>query len=543
MTSSHVTISGVSSPTGSRPHHRDPDPAQRRSEMAPSFRPTAEQAAAVDAFRTGTDMVLEAGAGTGKTSTLKLMAAARPRTRGIYVAYNKSIAKDAQASFPGDVECRTAHGFAYIWMGRRREWGWDALNKRVNGKRVLAPQTARILGAKAPLRLGPDRMITSYQLARIAMETTDRFCLSADREIQPRHVPRVNGAVDDADRAALVKAVLPFARKAWEEDLTRPDGELRFNHDVYLKMWALTNPILNADYVLLDEAQDSTPVVTQLFNQQRDTQKVAVGDSCQAIYGWRGAQDAMAGMVVDHRMFLQQSFRFGPAIAEEANKWLELLNADLRLIGTSTIASKLKPLAQPNAVLCRSNAEAVDRLMRFHRANIPAAIVGGGNDVRRLAEAAVELREKGRTAHPELCVFTSWGMVQEYVEHDHGGRDLSVAVRLIDDHGPEKIIEAIDRSVSESKATIVLSTAHKAKGREWNSVEIADDFRQPSPDEEGRQVEPAREESMLAYVAVTRAQRYLDRSGLEWIDEYVSSPGSGGSRLGRLAKSMARRSR
>lgn len=507
--------------------------------MAP-FRPTAEQEAAIEAFGLGADMVLEAGAGSGKTSTLKLMAAARPKLRGVYVAYNSAIAKDAKASFPRGVDCRTAHGFAYRWMGQHKNWGWAALQKRVNGPRVPAPQTARILGVKDVLRLGPDRMITSYQLARIAMETADRFCMSADREIEPRHVPHVNGAIDDADRAALVKVVLPLARKAWDEDLTRPDGQLRFTHDNYLKIWALTDPVLPADYVLLDEAQDSAPVVARVFNQQRDAQKIAVGDSCQAIYGWRGGRDAMASMVVDHRLYLTRSFRFGPAIAEEANKWLELLDADLRLTGTPAIASKLKSLPQPNAVLCRSNAEAVDRLMRFHEADVPAAIVGGGNDVRRLAEAAIELQAKGRTSHPELCAFTSWGMVQEYVEHDHGGRDLAVAVKLIDDHGAEEIIEAIERSVSESKATVVLSTAHKSKGREWDTVQIANDFHKPSPDEEGRQVEPAREESMLAYVAVTRAKVGLDRSGLEWIDDYA---GSSGSVSGRLARLIARRSR
>jgi UvrD-like helicase C-terminal domain len=191
-------------------------------------------------------------------------------------------------------------------------------------------------------------------------------------------------------------------------------------------------------------------------------------------------------------------------------------------------------------VLCRSNAEAVDRLMRHHEADVPAAIVGGGNDMRRLAEAAIDLQTKGRTSHPELCAFTSWSMVQEYVENDHGGRDLTVAVKLIDDHGPEEIIGAIERSVSETKAAIVLSTAHKAKGREWDTVQIANDFYKPGPDEDGRQVEPAREESMLAYVAVTRAKQCLDRSGLEWIDDYA---GSSGSMHARLARSISRRSR
>jgi hypothetical protein len=372
------------------------------------------------------------------------------------------------------------------------------------------------------LRLGPDRMVTSQQLARIALETASRFCTSADLEVSPWHVPRVNGIDEKADRAALVWVVLPLARKAWA-DLSQPVGELKFSHDCYLKIWALSDPVLPGDYVLLDEAQDSAPVVAKVFNQQTGAQRVAVGDACQAIYGWRGATDAMAGMAVDERLYLTQSFRFGPAVAAEANKWLELLNASLRLKGTPAIASRLRPLGQAAAVLCRSNAEAVTRLMKYHEAGVPAAVVGGGQDLKRSAAAAIELQAKGRTSHPELCVFTSWGLVQEYVEHDHGGQDLKVAVKLIDTYGADEIIDAIERSVPENRARVVLSTAHKAKGREWDTVQIATDFHKPAPDEEGRQVEPGREESMLAYVAVTRAKLKLDRAGLAWIDDYIGS--------------------
>lgn len=467
----------------------------------------------MEAFATAGDMVLEAGAGTGKTSTLKLMAAARPGVRGVYVAYNSAIAKDAQKSFPATVDARTAHSFAYRWIAQH--WGHAALRARLHGPRIPAGQTARILGVNEPLRLGTDRMLSPQQVARIAMETVGRFSNSAETQPEKWHVPAVNG-VEPAERVALVQLIVPLARKAWT-DLSRPRGELRFSHDVYLKMWALTDPQLPGDFVLLDEAQDSSPVVAAMFNNQRNAQRVAVGDACQAIYGWRGATDAMTQMVADHRLYLTQSFRFGPRIAAEANKWLEQLEATLRLTGTPTIASRIAELTAADAVLCRSNAEAVTRLMDCHTAGTPAAIVGGGNDVRRIAEAANQLRDTGKTWHPELCAFTSWGQVQDYVENDHGGQDLKVAVDLVDKYGADEIIDAIDRAVPELKARVTLSTAHKAKGREWNTVQIASDFREPR-DEDGETTAPSREESMLAYVAVTRARQILDRTGLAWID-------------------------
>ena len=43
---------------------------------------------------------IEAGAGTGKTTTLKMLGADKPGRKGIYIAYNKAIAEDAKRSFP-----------------------------------------------------------------------------------------------------------------------------------------------------------------------------------------------------------------------------------------------------------------------------------------------------------------------------------------------------------------------------------------------------------------------------------------------------------
>ncbi|HEY1177927.1 MAG TPA: UvrD-helicase domain-containing protein, partial [Phytomonospora sp.] len=479
------------------------------------FQPTPEQDAALVAYRTGEDMVLEAGAGTGKTSTLKLFCRTYPNRRGVYFAYNKSIADEARASFPETVQCATVHSLAYRAMARI--WGGNVLRARLNAPRVPVRETARILRAEH-LALGEGRKLADTQVARIAMETVSRFCYSADARPEKWHVPQVNGADTAEARAILTNAVVPLARKAWE-DLSKPTGLLRFTHDCYLKVWAMGSPKLDGDFVLLDEAQDANPLVAQIVDGQTHMQRVAVGDACQSIYGWRGATDFLSKMDAKHHLYLTQSFRFGPAVAEEANKWLGLLGAKLRLVGTPTIGSRLGDLDLPDALLCRSNAAAVSALMRYNAAGIRAAVVGGGDDIRRLAEASNELRQTGRTWHPELCAFTSWGMVQEYVEQDAAGADLKVAVKLIDEYGADAIIDALTRSVPEKQAQVTLSTAHKSKGREWNRVKVADDFHPPMGDDEDKM--PSREDMMLAYVTVTRAQHVLDRSGLAWVDQYL----------------------
>src|SRR5262245_19566621 len=80
--------------------------------------PTDEQAAAVDAFRDGQHLALQAGAGTGKTTTL-VMLADSVSSRGRYIAFNKAIATAAARSFPSHVLCKTAHSLAFGAVGHK----------------------------------------------------------------------------------------------------------------------------------------------------------------------------------------------------------------------------------------------------------------------------------------------------------------------------------------------------------------------------------------------------------------------------------------
>jgi hypothetical protein len=478
--------------------------------------PTDEQLAIIDAYRTGDNLVIEAGAGTGKTSTLKMLGADKPGRKGIYVAYNKAIAQDAKRSFPSDVECATAHSFAYGAIGRM-------FRHRLNGPRIPAMQTAKILGITRPLITGEGVILAPQQVARLVMEAVSSFCRSADPAPSSFHVPRKPGLDSPECMAVLRQELPPLAVKAWN-DLTSTDGQLRFDHDVYLKLWQLSGPRLRADYVLLDEAQDANPVIAAIVENQSHAQLIAVGDRCQAIYGWRGAIDAMARFPADRRLPLAQSFRFGPAVAAEANKWLGILGSVLRLRGYDRINSAVQPLTAPGTVLCRTNARTMSEAMNAMAAGSrKVAITGGGREILALAEAAITLKAGAGCSHPELFAFRTWGEVQDYAENDPGGSDLQVFVKLIDDHGPETIIDAVRRLSDERDASLIVSTAHKAKGREWDTVQIAADFREPKkdPDKPDQQPQISPSEAMLAYVAVTRAKLTLDRSGLAWVDKYA----------------------
>jgi hypothetical protein len=169
-------------------------------------------------------------------------------------------------------------------------------------------------------------------------------------------------------------------------------------------------------------------------------------------------------------------------------------------------------------------------ILNLLQAGYRTALVGGGGPLRALALAARDLKYGRSTTHPELVLFPTWGTVQDYAANDPSGADLQPFVDLIDRHGTDEILDAVDHLHIEAGAQVTVSTAHKAKGREWPNVKIADDFHPPkdtdSRDESGNPVPGPIDaaEARLAYVAITRARHHLDRGSLAWIDNHPAAP-------------------
>src|SRR5260370_11733855 len=120
-----------------------------------SVDPTEEQQRARDAFAAGGDLAVVAGAGTGETSTLALMAAAT-RKRGLYLAFNRATADDARRRFSANAACRTAHPLAFGAVGR-------VYRDRLDSPRIPSAQTARILGITRDLQAGPTGISQVHQ--------------------------------------------------------------------------------------------------------------------------------------------------------------------------------------------------------------------------------------------------------------------------------------------------------------------------------------------------------------------------------------------
>lgn len=481
--------------------------------------PTDEQRAILEAIaelNPGEALMVEAGAGTGKTTTLRMMVDVLPGN-GQYTAFNTSLVAESKDKFAGTrCACNTTHSLAFRAEGKR-------FSHRLGGSRVKAEQIAKMLGVEelnVPFGDDGQKRLAPGWLASQVMGAIRRFCQSADQEITTGHFryvdgidpPTADGVRTYSNNERVREHLLPYAKQAWK-DICDEDGQLPFSHDHYVKIWQLNRPIISADYVLLDEAQDTAPVMLSILEQQKAT-KILVGDSAQQIYEWRGAVNALAAFPGAPRRFLSQSFRFGEAIADVANRVLETLEepTQLRLRGLSSIDSQVvakgetspdAPAPEFDAILCRTNAMAVSRLLAAIADGKRPFLVGGGSDVIAFVEAAQHLQEGRSTSHPDLACFGSWTEVQEYSKQDEG-EDLRLLVKLIDSFGTGKILGALRAMPAEKDADIVISTAHKSKGREWNRVNLAADFPTKSKCSDS--------DRKLLYVAVTRAKHLLDVS-------------------------------
>lgn len=474
-----------------------------------TFTPTDEQAACVDLFGQGQTMAIEAGAGTGKTATLLLLAEST-QARGQYVAFNRAIVNEASAKFPDNVGARTMHSVAMGQTGQR-------FRHRLNSGRMSGQQIARHLGIEdLTVRVddGNNKRLSGGFLAGLVMRAITSFCNSdADmptksfvRYIDGIDMPISEGVKGTANNNLVKDHLEPYLAKAWL-DLIQPNGVLRYQHDHYLKLWEREGPIIPGDFILVDEAQDISPVMASAIAQQDGAQIVYVGDSQQSIYGWRGAVNALANVAADERRFLTRSFRFGPEVAAVANGLLARLGAELRVEGAGP-AGRIGLVDEPDCYLYRTNAGAVSRVLRLQQQGRKPALLGGADFVVRFAKAAADLMVGKRTYHPELACFDDWAEVQRYVAEDPMGGELALMVRIIEEFGVETIIEALSRTPNEEQADCLVSTAHKAKGREWASVKLGDDF----PELDNPEQDVSDEEMRLLYVAVTRAERELDLS-------------------------------
>ncbi|WP_321818299.1 MULTISPECIES: UvrD-helicase domain-containing protein [unclassified Paraburkholderia] len=481
--------------------------------MTGAFAPTAEQAIALEAARRGGNLKIKAYAGAGKTSTLGLIAKGLEGPRGLYLAFNRAIADAAARRFPAHVASRTMHAHA-----------WAAVSGSLRSRGGLEPEPPHILAARFGIGPIEARTVTGrraellpFETGRLIADALGRFCRSADVEPGVHHVV-VDEKLDEAFSTELRAWLLPAVRRLWEESAA-PHSRSAVSPDVVLKLWAMSGPRIEVDYILFDEAQDSDAVMLSVLAQQRHAQIIYVGDPYQQIYEWRGAVNAMS-QITAPECALTESFRFGATIAALASRLLARLGESVPLRGQDAIGSMLvedPSLAPPvDAVLCRKNVTAIWQLAAGLEAGHRPAIRMSALEIAAFADGADLLLSGQRTFKPAaFSLFENWADAQAFSRTPFG-QDLLPLVQIVDELGTGYLRSLAQHIASGQPADYVISTVHRAKGLEWKRVRVANDFRFRGAD--GSPV-PDDDEIRLLYVALTRAQHVLDIS--EMRDELV----------------------
>lgn len=490
--------------------------------------PTDEQNNVVAMSKIHRAMKIRAYAGAAKTSTL-CMVAEEHVVPSLMLTFNKSLAEEAKGRFPSWVECRTTHSLAYASFGAQLQ----KKLKRPQGpyKNVAGTGTEiakyfktgdfvyLIEGERETRRLKAGGVGVAIK------ETLAKFEQSADEELDYKHVSTsVCDQIllrDKKSMRAFKYLVLGCAIKLWR---LRTDirSDVLATHDTYLKLYQLSKPDLSRFEVLyLDESQDTAAVVLDIFLRQMDKCRLyAVGDGFQNIYSWRGAMNAMLELDWPEAE-LSKSFRFGQAIGDLADVVLARDGVKITSVkGWEKLDTQVMPKFDlpvetwdnQYTMLFRTNGalifEAVDLMEKGKRVNLEIDV----SDFTKLLDSAIELKRGNmmKVKHENLVQFANWEECGTEAEAVQG--ELLRVYNMVENGSVYKVLGVLSKHKNCNDPDVILTTAHKAKGREFDVVILADDF--PSPyNQQGQWVGLQDMERNLLYVALTRTKKLLGYNG------------------------------
>lgn len=478
------------------------------------MKPTEEQQGIIEYLG---DMKIKAMAGTGKSSTLLQHAAAYPKHRKLCLFFNKSMADDmskrARSMRIHNLDIRTSHSLAFKEM------------------RILGQYELGNFHSYNLLKIIPKMTYSQENLAicSFAIELYNSWCKSDKdhwTEISERYFSDIKFLrMNLSQKKYIIELVSKIEKAIREKELPMP-------HGTYLKWFQLEKKKLPYDIIYIDEAQDTSPVVEDIFKNQDHAIRIVVGDPNQSIYAWNEAINSL-----DHFDFpvkyLTQSFRFPQRIADLANEVLEWK----KFLGGSYYdpSMKLKGWNDPqgnnlHAVLTRTNSQAIGKAIQdlIDDDLYPNAYFEGGIDgyINTGIVTIYDLlhfknNKKDKVKSEFLLTFKDFPEFCDFSE-DHDEREFLRTIKLVQKYG-NKLFQYIpvlkDLCVKNKKdASIIYSTAHRAKGLEYSHVTVLDDsFITKAEVQEETKQEHILEERLvdidqdinLMYVAITRSQGSL----------------------------------
>lgn len=477
------------------------------------------------------DARVDAVAGSGKTSTLIGYALAHPHDRILFLSFNRSTAEDARRKFRSfgvrNVRVETVHSLAFKEM----EVGRGRFQLAKNGS--LSLQDIVDYCRLRPMR---GSAVDHLVLAKHVQQFLSAFCNSGERDLnQFDYLATVDEASKDSVMD-LEELIYDHAGSLFDR---MSEGQVPVTHDAYLKLYHLFDPFLAYDSILLDEAQDSSPVTLSILTAQEQCIKIVAGDSNQQIYGFRAAINSLESLPFP-RFVLPHSFRFSPEIAKVA---VEALSLKRHLVDfTPPKIVGLGPGKDDGSVgvISRTNLGLMERAIEvmedepdcsmYFEGNLSSyTFMSEGASLYDLLSLSMSQRSKIRSRF--VRQFLSLESLEEYVAAS-GDQEMGLGLKMVKKYGNElfRLIEGLKGRQAPGKvsADLIFATLHKSKGAEYSKVyltggtfvsesSIVDSLSKARKRGRTMNVQPMLEEINALYVAVTRTKCCLNHDF--WIGE------------------------
>ena len=463
---------------------------------------TKQQKEILDSIKKYKNIKINAFAGTGKTTTLRMVAQKYSNHKILYLAFNSAIKNEASSLFPNNTYVKTTHGLAFAAI---KKYTKIDLNSLVNYRAIDISKTFEI----------------TYNQAIGALKIFENFCNNTKDSI----------STDDIEHKT--------AKKMFDQMLI---GILKPNHSFYLKYYYLLLskeqiPQFSYDILMLDEAQDTNEVTLGVFQALKAKVKIYVGDKHQQIYSFRGSKNALDKMPCDKEFYLSLSFRFNKEIAQFANKLLKNFKNEKVTIKSE---AKKEENIQTYGYISRTNAQLISIISSRIENRQPFVTVRNPNEIFTLTIEVYYLLNHQKDQIQKnrfLKDFVDEEDIADYAKEVED-YELKSALKVAKEY-QDKIFEfkevadkfykawqnrSINHFDERLNEILFLTTAHTAKGLEWDRVTIADDFTDFADlivdlgcdDLESFQKELSHlsnqellDEFNLFYVAITRAKQQL----------------------------------
>jgi len=481
---------------------------------------TEEQMAIV---RSSGDIRINAVAGSGKTTTLIEYAAARPQgSKILYLAFNRSVKLEAARKFEArglsNVKVETAHSLAYKYIVAGTGYTVKAQGYKTH-------EIADLLDLR-----GNGEKHAEYIIANHIIKFITYFCNSDKAKVQDLNY--LDTVFDDKAKV-FVRAFYEPIEAGTRQLLAKMDrGEIGITHDLYLKKFQLSAPVLPYDHILFDEGQDASGAMLDVILKQPAT-KVVVGDMHQQIYGWRHAVNSLEKLDFA-TLHLSSSFRFAEAIATLATEILSWKNHLYDCAPVSITGKGAEHRKVSKATIGRTNLGLLLKAIEYITDNRKVKRIYFEGNINSYTYA-----DDGASLYDVLSLYNNsydrirdklvrsmkdLDELEEYIEKTEDVQ-LAMMAEIVKEYGNE--IPGIIKSLKDlhtgdedkDKAEMIFSTVHRAKGMEYDVVYLVDDFITEEKLQKAKAAfrdkkEPLNivklnEEINLLYVAVTRTKNSL----------------------------------